>query len=274
MLLNALALGMLTALGMLCGVHALPIAVLHGIASSAAKMEPFVQWLGQNFNQPVYNLEIGNGEKTSLYTVLPVQLEILCKSIYAMDDLRNGFDFIGMSQGGLLARGYVEQCNLFPVRNLITLATPHGGVYFPVENFNPYGAFIQAHFSFTNYWRDPTALSVYYKKCVYLPNLNNENITGYSARNKANIETLLNFVLVWSPQDEIVAPPESGKFSVLTADLQVLPVQETAIYEALGLKTLYQTGRFHICQTNCSHEDHRNPICFNQLYPILSPFLI
>ncbi len=265
---------MIGMIGILLSVtNGVPIAVLHGIASSAVKMEPFVKWLGHTFNQPVYNLEIGNGEKTSLYTVLPAQLEILCKTIYGMDDLRHGFDFIGMSQGGLLARGYVEQCNAFPVRNLITLASPHGGVYFAVENFNPYGTFIQAHLSFANYWRDPTALAVYYKKCVYLPNLNNENMTEDSAKNKANIETLLNFVLVWSPNDEIIAPPESGKFSFLNYDFHVLPVQDTPIYTALGLKTLDQTDSFHIYETNCSHEDHRNPICFTQLYSILSPFL-
>jgi len=248
-----------------------PIAVLHGIASSAKQMVPFCDWLELAFKRPVYNLEIGNGEKTSLYTPMREQLTMVCAQIYAMEDLRNGFDFIGMSQGGLLARGYVEQCNGFPVRNLITLVSPHGGVYLPLEGFHPYGPFIQAHVSFSNYWRDPTALADY--QHTYLANLNNENLTENSTKNKAQMESLANFVLVWSPNDDILAPPESGKFSTFDATLRVIPVQDTVIYAALGLKQLDQLARFHTFETNCSHKEHRDLICYRQLYTIFYPFL-
>ena len=253
---------------------ALPIAVLHGIASSAKQMEPFCDWLALTFHDLVYNIEIGNGEKTSLFTPMKEQLSMVCEKIYAIEELRNGFDFIGMSQGGLLARGYVEQCNLFPVRNLITLVSPHGGVYLPLKwlGVNPYGPFIQAHVSFSNYWRDPTALSEYSN--TYLANLNNENITEFSGNNRAQIESLANFILVWSPKDEILEPPESGKFSIFDKKLKVIPVQDTAIYQALGLEHLDHLARFHTFETNCSHKEHRDLICYRQLFNILRPFLI
>ena len=53
------------------------------------------------------------------YKLTPMlsQLDILCKTIYDIPQLANGFDFIGMSQGGILARGYTEYCNKFKVRN-------------------------------------------------------------------------------------------------------------------------------------------------------------
>ena len=248
-----------------------PIAVLHGIASSAKQMVPFCDWLELSFKRPVYNLEIGNGEKTSLYTPMQEQLAMVCAQIYTIEDLRNGFDFIGMSQGGLLARGYVEQCNDFPVRNLITLVSPHGGVYLQFKGFNPYGSFIQAHVSFSNYWRDPTALVEYSN--TYLAHLNNEHITENSTKNAAQIESLANFILVWSPNDEILEPPESGKFSTFDVALRVIPVQDTVIYVALGLKRLDQSARFHTFETNFSHKEHRDIICYRQLYTILYPFL-
>ena len=118
-----------------------PIVLLHGLGGSAEKMSPLCDWLEQTFRRKVYNLEIGNGEQTSLYMPLPTQLTELCKTIYSIPELQNGFDFIGMSQGGLLARGYVEQCNRFPVRNLITLVTPHGGVFFGGDTGNMYTDF-------------------------------------------------------------------------------------------------------------------------------------
>lgn len=42
--------------------------------------------------------------------------------------LKNGFNAIGISQGGQFLRAYVERCNDPPVRTLITLGSQHQGV--------------------------------------------------------------------------------------------------------------------------------------------------
>ena len=60
----------------------IPIVVLHGLKSSSEKMLPLCEWLGDTFSKKVINIEIGNGEKTSLYTPLPDQLDELCDTIY------------------------------------------------------------------------------------------------------------------------------------------------------------------------------------------------
>jgi len=152
-----------------------PIVVLHGILSSKQNMEPFSNWLENSFNTKIFNIEIGNGKKTSLFTPMNNQLNELCETIYNIPDLKNGFHFIGMSQGGLLARGYVEKCNKYPVFNLITMVSPHGGVILDINlGINMYNNFIQNFLSFSNYWRDPTNLEGYLTKCSYLPLLNNE----------------------------------------------------------------------------------------------------
>ena len=253
-----------------------PIVVLHGLESSSEKLIPFCDWVEVTFGRKVYNMEIGNGEKTSLFTPLNDQLAELCKSIYNISELEQGFDFIGISQGGLLARGYVEQCNEFPVRNLITMVTPHGGVFLSRENMNMYSDFNQQHLSLANYWRNPNQLDAYLAKCTFLPIINNEKvIIDKSEKRKENMCNLSNFVMIWSPLDGVVYPPESGKFSFYDANFHIIPLERTELYktDALGLKFLNEKGRLFMYKTNCSHVNHRNPICFDQIYLIFAKYL-
>jgi palmitoyl-protein thioesterase len=256
-----------------------PIVVLHGIASSAEKMNAFSNWLVQEFNTDVYNLEIGNGEKTSLYTPMLIQLEELCANIYEIEKLKTGFHFIGMSQGGLLARGYVERCNLYPVINLITMVSPHGGAFkMDTTKINMYAPFMQDHFSLAGYWRDPLRREEYLNKCTYLPILNNEKIikeTNISLLQKNNLKKIDNFILIWSPKDDVLIPPESGKFSFYDETYKIIPLEDTRIYkeDTLGLKYLNENKKLHFHETNCTHVDHRDPICYRQIYEILKIYL-
>mgnify|MGYP005990548755 FL=1 len=254
-----------------------PVVILHGLESSSEKMIPLCDWINDTFSRKVINIEIGNGEKTSLYTPLPEQLTELCNTIYNNKELEKGFDFIGISQGGLLARGYVEQCNNYPVHNLITLVSPHGGAFIKhnLNNNFMYSDFSQKHISFAGYWRNPTLLDIYLKKSVYLPYINNEKEHSQRDKYRNNIINLSNFVMLWSPNDEVVYPAESGRFSFLDKDMNIIPIKETELYkkDTLGLKYLNDKERLHIYETNCSHVDHRNPICFNELYGIFKYYI-
>lgn len=254
-----------------------PVVILHGLESSSEKMIPLCDWINDTFSRKVINIEIGNGEKTSLYTPLPEQLTELCNTIYKTKDLEKGFDFIGISQGGLLARGYVEQCNDFPVRNLITLVSPHGGAFLKhnLNNNVMYSDFSQKHISFAGYWRNPTLLDIYLKKSVYLPYINNEKEHSQREKYKNNIINLSNLVMIWSPNDEVIYPAESAKFSFLDKNMNIIPIKETELYkkDTLGLKYLNDKERLHIYETNCSHVDHRNPECFNELYGIFKYYI-
>jgi palmitoyl-protein thioesterase len=276
----------------------LPVVLLHGVASEAANMNNLGNWIHNEFDTKVFNLEIGNGVKTSIYTPLSIQLNELCQTIYAIDELKEGFNFIGMSQGGLLARGYVERCNEFPVRNLITLVSPHGGTVLPDLTINMYSKFSQEHLSVSNYWRDPRLLEEYLMLCTYLPILNNEILKDATNSSdddddddddegddfvddiihnnqKEQMKSLDHFVMVWSPYDDIVNPPESAKFSFFNEDFDIVALEDTELYntDALGLKYLKNEHKLHTYETNCTHVQHRDPICFNQLYPIFALYL-
>ena len=280
-------------------LSSLPVVLLHGVASEAANMNNLANWISEEFDTKVFNLEIGNGKKTSIYTPLSIQLNELCQTIYAIDELKEGFNFIGMSQGGLLARGYVERCNEFPVRNLITLVSPHGGTVLRDLNINMYTMFNQEHLSVSNYWRDPRLLTEYLTMCTYLPILNNEilkDATNSSEdddddddredsddfveemmhnNQKEQMKSLDHFVMVWSPYDDIVNPAESAKFSFFNEEFEVVALEDTDLFktDALGLKYLKDEHKLHTYETNCTHVQHRDPICFNQLYPIFSLYL-
>jgi len=257
---------------------AYPVVVLHGLESSSSELEPLCDWLETTFNKKVYNMEIGNGKKTSTYSSLNDQLDELCDSIYDIKELKTGFDFIGISQGGLLARGYVERCNAFRVRNLITFVTPHGGIYWSKAPNNElmYNSFFQTFISIASYWRNPTILDTYLTCCSYLPIINNEFwCNEESTIHRQNIRNLSNFVMIWSPNDLVLSPPESAKFSFYDEDFNVVPLEHTELYknDSLGLKDLNYRNALHIYETNCSHIDHRNPVCFDQLSDILKRFL-
>jgi palmitoyl-protein thioesterase len=146
---------------------------MHGVLASKENMAELKSMLELNFKIDVYNMEIGNGVPTSIFTPMETQLQTLCNEIYKIDALKNGFNFIGMSQGGLLARGYVEYCNKYPVINLITLASPNGGVYYKTSLAdNYYEPSKQESLSISNYWRDPYRYDIYLSNSTYLAQLN------------------------------------------------------------------------------------------------------
>jgi palmitoyl-protein thioesterase len=281
-----------------------PIVLLHGITSDKTELTGVANWLMENLPNKVFNLEIGNGKFDSLFKPMSWQLSELCNTIYNIPDLEKGFHFIGMSQGGLLARGYVEKCNKYPVKNLITWVTPHAGVYGfngEVINFNNiYTLFYQRVYSFAGYWKDPYRYENYLSSATYLPDLNNEINNVDSKKNKANILEVDNFVMIWSPNDDVINPPESGKFSfyqiisdyltntntntntnankqyIITNTLPVIDLFNSTqfINDLLGLKTLYNAGKLHILETNCTHSGHKTEACFPQLEKLTFPFLV
>jgi len=252
-----------------------PLVLLHGVLSDAENTQELADWLSSTFNRKVYNIELGDGIDTSL-APMTFQLDLLCNVIYNLPELKDGFDFIGMSQGGILARGYVEMCNKYKVRNLITLVSPHGGVFYKLPIFNfvkIYSPEMQQKYSFTNYWRNPIDYELYLKNSTYLAELNNERLINNE--NKKNIESLQNFVMVFSPFDTIVIPPQSTIFSLLDSNLDIIPIRDTDLYKQdwLGLQKLDNTNRLWLYKTNCTHMEHRKPVCFPQLFNIFKNFL-
>lgn len=249
-----------------------PIVLMHGIESHAENLNDMVEWLETSFNRKVFNIELGDGDDYSTDTPVLKQIEQFNLVISNITELNDGFDFIGISQGGLIGRGYVERYDN-KVNNLITLVSPHGGVYDKNLGFiDFYNIISQNSLSFAGYWRDPTKLEKYKLFCNFLPDINNEKLfINNNYRN--NLLKLNNFVMVYSPNDEIIKPPSSGIFETFNSSLGIIPLSENNIYHTLGLNILNDTNRLHQYTTNCTHVEHRMKVCFPQLYDILLPFL-
>lgn len=283
----------------------LPVVLIHGILSSAAKIQHVADWITNKTGARVYNIEIGEGASTSTAMYMALQRDLLCLAIYNISVLRGGFNIIGISQGGLLARGYVEHCNGYKVNNLITWVSPHGGIFIPeLPMPTVYTPDVQYSSSVSNYWRDPFRYTTYLKNSSYLAKLNNENQSpsrkADADKYKANMMKLSNFVMIWSSRDDVLRPPESGKFSmyepVFLPDnhpgkmdilksqymgpaftlLKLQRLQETYMYkaDAIGLKTLDRTSRLHMYETDCNHADHVTPECLEAWAHYTLPYLV
>ena len=262
-------LNLLLLLSLFLSSTARPVVIMHGIESNAGNMNDLANWVSKTFNRTTINVELGDGDNYSTDTPMWQQIDAFKDAVANLSD---GFDFIGLSQGGLIGRGSVSRYNSPPIANLITLVSPHGGVYDKNLGFiDFYGPIAQSTLSFAGYWRDPTHLVRYQLFSSFLPVLNGEKPLK---RNKY-LQALTNFAMVFSPNDEIIKPPTSGIFETFNADLSVLPLENNPIYteDWIGLKLLNETGRLHTHQTNCTHVEHRMPVCFSQLYPILASYL-
>ncbi len=258
--------------------HPLPIVLMHGILSDITKMQPVADWLHENTGgATVIPIEIGNGKQDSAALTMPIQLASFCQSIRDNQEvLGDGFNMIGISQGGLLARGYVQKCADYPVRNLITWVTPHGGVY-PYPDLTIYTDTSQAKNSYPGYWRDPFQYNNYLTSSAYLSDLNNENPGVNSSVYRDRILGLDNLVLIWSREDDVLEPPASGRFSTFAVGkwpLEIINVEETPMWSGLGLDILNATNRLKIYETDCDHADHVSVDCLEAWKHYTLPFLV
>jgi palmitoyl-protein thioesterase len=255
-----------------------PIVLLHGIESTAENLNELKKWIEITWNRQVFNLELGDGTDYSTSTPIYTQIEELKLTLHEYSELKNGFDFIGISQGGIIGRGYVQLYNDRPdykIENLITLVSPHGGVYDKSLGFiNFYTKKMQKSLSFSNYWRNPNEMILYLTHSAFLADVNNEKFHKNDTYKK-NLDKINNFVMVYSPEDEIIKPPDSGIFATFNSKLKSIDLFEQELYKQdwIGLKKLNLEKRLHIRKTNCTHVEHRMPICFPQLYTILNEFL-
>merc|ERR1719167_374580 len=117
-----------------CSFATVPIVTWHGIGGSAAECEPMIDTFKKSLpDVHVFNVAVGPDPEmdhaNSILMSCMKQIDLVCQQM--MDDpllVAEGYNAVGISQGGLLIRGLVQLCPI-PVRNLITFGAPHQGVY-------------------------------------------------------------------------------------------------------------------------------------------------
>jgi len=278
-----------------------PVVLMHGLLDQAnGGIINAAKWIQQDFpGIYVTSIEIGDGRLDSLIMGMNDQVDAFAQAIQSDVKLQNGFNLIGHSQGGLITRGYVERYNDPPVHNLISWAGPQMG-QFGMPGFNAIcpdpdticdffldlmdllmaghwvDEWMQNHFSFASYWKDPFAYEKYLKYNKFLSDINNEHKKKNSTY-KANLMSLNAYVLEYTIIDNTVIPASSPWFQFydLGQDETITPWNETELYKHdwIGTRSLYQANKLYLYQTDCNHKDFPSDVCKKWYDLYTKPFL-
>ncbi|XP_074268976.1 uncharacterized protein LOC141592277 isoform X3 [Silene latifolia] len=149
----------------------LPFVVFLGIGETCQSMEEFIQILEKDSGNHGHCIMLGDNVEDSVLVPIMDQVTLACQKVKELDELKNGYNLIGISQGGLISRGMIEFCDEGPqVKNFISVGGPQAGVAgapncsFPIcarltnlLNLLPvYSTFIQASVAPSNYIKIPT----------------------------------------------------------------------------------------------------------------------
>ncbi len=260
-----------------------PIVLVHGVLSDDYGMAPTEHYIKKYMGEDVYikNIQLGLGALTSL-TNLYHQVKYLRSAIQSDPKLKDGFNFVVHSQGGLVARYYLEKCNNPQVLTYISWGSPQQGIFGLPGTFDDrfkwldymegyahhilYSKAIQKIVGFAGYWHDTMHYDRYIKKACFLPYLNNEIPHTDETLFKKNICNLKNMILVMSTKEEIVEPKISCHFGFYKKGskekIENLVDSQGYKEDKLGLKTLNESGRLHLRLADCTHanfqEDEKN----------------
>lgn len=268
-----------------------PVVLMHGVLSAASNMSDLVDWIHESYpDMYVVAMEIGNGFDDSVLLPMNTQVDIFCQQIRMDEKLVQGFNLLGVSQGGLIVRAAVERCSL-PVYNLITLVGPNEGVFgVPDLQMLPekyreliskyaYEDFVQSSISISGYWRDPYQLDKYLERCQFLPDINNEK-SNVNETYRLNMLKLNSFIMVYSDNDDVVSPPQSGWFLGYEKDsLNSESFNQSRQYteDLIGLSTLMKQGKLyqytsHVKHRQAAHQPNKDFLLEN-IFPFLNNFI-
>ncbi|KAM3263728.1 hypothetical protein P3L10_000722 [Capsicum annuum] len=241
-----------------------PFIVLHGIGMSCndAGSTFYTSQLSILSKSKGQCLEIGNGLSDSYNMPLENQVQTACEKVKGMNELKQGYNLVGLSQGNVVARGLIELCDgAPPVKNFISIGGPNAGVAFApactghpwcgqagaVSGVGIYSDYVQGHYAPSGYTKLPNNIAGYLKGCRVLPKINNEIPNATNPIYKQRFASLQNLVLIMFEDEQIVTPKESSWFGFYQdgSYSKILPPQQTNLYveDLFGLQTLDKAGK-------------------------------
>nr|XP_033336904.1 palmitoyl-protein thioesterase 1 [Megalopta genalis] len=225
-------------------------------------------------NVYVYSIRIGNNVmedvEHSYLGNINEQISEVCDSLSKDEQLKNGYNAIGFSQGAQFLRAVIQRCPNPPVKNFISLGGQHQGV-FGLPNCQSLGALCKriahaikygAYLSYVQdkviqatYWHDPTQEEEYKRSSILMADINNELVINETYKN--NLQKLNTMVLVRFDNDSMVTPRESEWFGFFKPgqDHLIQTLEQTDLYlqDRLGLKALHDSGKIHFLSVPGNH---------------------
>lgn len=208
---------------------------------------------------------------------------------------------VGVSQGGLVGRYIVEECDLgrTKVKKLLEIGSPNMGIsvipmigcqnmkldedddicQFEREMAKILGnsPVMQDNVASASYFRDPDDIEAYKRTSPFLASLNNENAPPSLAQlHKQRIKSLAGAMFVMFDKDEIVFPAASEIFGQLSkrdarGQRHIIPFEQSEIYQKdlLGLRSLQDQGKLKFIHINDAHTKYNE----DHIWKIFIPFL-
>merc|ERR1712215_329056 len=176
-----------------------------------------------------YTLSVMIGDDLEMDTANSVlmrandQVSYVCDLISGDPNLADGYNALGISQGGLMMRGVAQRCPNPPMRNFITFGSPHQGVFGVPECEATVGSYelcelvrrllsegayipwIQDLVAPAQYWHDPFNQTAFLVGSHYLADINNEK-EEHNTDYKESLMGLENLVLSMWNQDTTIIP--------------------------------------------------------------------
>ncbi len=271
----------------------LPIVLISGLNADYTDMQPTQDYINKYLpGTYVKKADIGLGKITSFWNMYD-QAAWLAQELYEDPQLRNGCNIIAHSQGGLVARYFIQRYNHPRVDTFITMGSPHQGVFGApgtldnkyswldlLDNYVSsilYSYLFQESVSFAGYWHDTLEPELYLDKCTFLPYINNEKKHEYTQLFKENLSSLNQFIMINSSKEDIVDPSISCHFGFFKngSNSETEELFDSQLYkeDKLGLKALHENGRLHFRMAHCVHtmyqEDEKNFV--ENILPFLTP---
>lgn len=252
------------------------IILVHGLLSASEDMQLTAQRIKKHMPDTYVKIvNLGFGKWTSFFNMFD-QAEWLKMELNSDPNITNNCIMIGHSQGGLVARYYVQRYNMPKVKKLITWGAPHQGIFgspgildqrfswLNILELYAYKLFylypIQKYISIASYWKDPLHHEEYMSQCLFLPHANNEVEHVYNEVYRENIESLDYFVMVNSDAEEMITPSASCHFGFyqIGSNRHIQPFLESEQYHnnLLGLKTLYDQDKLLFKTAHCTHMNY------------------
>jgi len=177
------------------------------------------------------------------------------------EQFKEGFHFVGHSQGGLLARAVIEESDDFQIKHFLSLAGVQAGEYGNCKSY--FGAFdcpgltqllyswaMRNVTSIAQFWRTPNHTE-YMALNAFLPYMNNE--LEPKLRHKKNFISVGHVYLFASDGDTTIVPWQSSHFGFYDEDEKtIIPMEKQRYYieDTFGLQTLDKSGRLTLTQVS------------------------
>eukprot|EP00475_Leptophrys_vorax_P031754 TRINITY_DN482_c0_g1_i1.p1 TRINITY_DN482_c0_g1~~TRINITY_DN482_c0_g1_i1.p1 ORF type:complete len:290 (-),score=81.46 TRINITY_DN482_c0_g1_i1:50-919(-) len=244
----------------------LPVVLMHGLgdAGTNSGMQSLAKSISTKY-PGLYSTAVSVADGLSSYfELMEAQLQDFVKVVRSDANLANGFNLVGISQGGLLVRAYVERYNDPPVHNLISICGPQSGVGTCPEgtpdflcSFFASGPYT-ASLSFAGYWKDVTDEATYLKESPFLADINNERAQKNQTY-KDNMLKLNKYVLIKALNDTVIYPGESEWHGFWawgdSTKSKIVEMRDTEAYSGdwIGLKTLDQQKKLDLLSFEGEH---------------------